>query len=216
MWNRFRLWLNRNDVKIIVWTLIIIGVYLVIKGINNFSKNEMQNQAIQSENTSIFDDTQYSEDDMAKLSTSENDYTTAKKITEKIIQVIYKARKNDDNLLKQDLVNMCSDRFIDNLTTPRRAITTENILLYVDEIDDINNYSITDIYKYGERNNIDRYIISMRFDDGKTAIVDSYMVIYIDKNNNTFSYDGNFMSLNAIESSDGYFKEIKNNGSNTF
>ncbi len=216
MWNRFRLWLNRNDVKIIVWTLIIIGVYLVIKGINNFSKNEMQNQAIQSENTSIFDDTQYSEDDMAKLSTSENDYTTAKKITEKIIQVIYKARKNNDNLLKQDLVNMCSDRFIDKLTTPRRAITTENILLYVDEIDDINNYSITDIYKYGERNNIDRYIISMRFDDGKTAIVDSYMVIYIDKNNNTFSYDGNFMSLNAIESSDGYFKEIKNNGSNTF
>ena len=216
MWNRFRLWLNRNDVKIIVWTLIIIGVYLVIKGINNFSKNEMQNQAIQSENTSIFDDTQYSEDDMAKLSTSENDYTTAKKITEKIIQVIYKARKNDDNLLKQDLVNMCSDRFIDNLTTPRRAITTENILLYVDEIDDINNYSITNIYKYGERNNIDRYIISLRFDDGKTAIADSYMVIYIDKNNNTFSYDGNFMSLNAIESSDGYFKEIKNNGSNTF
>lgn len=216
MWNRFRLWLNRNDVKIIVWTLIIIGVYLVIKGINNFSKNEMQNQAIESENTSIFDDTQYSEDDMAKLSTSENDYTTATKITEKIIQVIYKARKNDDNLLKQDLVNMCSDRFIDNLTTPRRAITTENILLYVDEIDDINNYSITNIYKYGERNNIDRYIISLRFDDSKTAIVDSYMVIYIDKNNNTFSYDGNFMSLNAIESSDGYFKEIKNNGSNTF
>ena len=158
MWNRFRLWLNKNDSKILIVVISILGIYLLIKGINSFFKEQQQlkssNYPIQ--NTSIFDDVEYTEDDLIEINNSEDDYQTVKKIEEKIINTIYVARRDNDNTQKQNLINMCSKKFIDNLTTARRTITSDNILDYVDNIDDINDYSITKIYKYGEKNNVAR------------------------------------------------------------
>lgn len=218
MWNKFRLWFNKNDSKILIVILAIIGIYSLIKGMNNFFKNQQQlkSEKYVTQNTSIFDDVEYKEDDLKEIDSSESDYQTVKKIEEKIINTIYLARKNNDDEQKQNLVNMCSDKFIENLTTARRTITKENILNYVDAVDNVNDYSIIKIYKYGEKNNVSKYVINLRFDDGGPAITDGYMIINIDKNNNTFSYDGTAMNTNGIYDKDENFEEIENKGSNIF
>lgn len=218
MWNRFRLWLNKNDSKILIVILAIIGIYSLIKGMNSFFKNQQQlkSEKYVTQNTSIFDDVEYKEEDLKEIDSFDSDYQTVKKIEEKIIKTIYLARKNNDDVQKQNLINMCSDKFIENLTTARRTITKENILNYVDAVDNVDDYSIIKIYKYGEKNNVSKYVINLRTDDGGPAIIDGYMIINIDKNNNTFSYDGTAMNINGIYDKDENFKEIENKGSNVF
>ena len=218
MWNRIRLWLNKNDFKILTFVIIVIGIYFLIKGMNNFFKNEQQakNNNYIVQNTSIFDDVQYKEDDLKEIDTSSSEYGIVKKIGEKIINTIYIAKKNNDDEQKQNLLNMCSTKFIDNLIRPRRAITKENILSFVFNVDNVNYYSLEKIYKYGEKNGVVKYIISLRFDDGSSAITDSYMIINIDKNNRTFSYDGTAMNTNGIYDEDNQFEAIENKGSNVF
>lgn len=218
MWNRIRLWLNKNDFKILTFAIIVIGIYFLIKGMNNFFKNEQQakNNNYIVQNTSIFDDVQYKEDDLKEIDTSSSEYGIVKKIGEKIINTIYIAKKNNDDEQEQNLLNMCSTRFIDNLIRPRRAITKENILSFVFNVDNVNYYSLGKIYKYGEKNRVVKYIISLRFDDGSSAITDSYMIINIDNNNKTFSYDGTAMNINSIYDEDDQFEAIEDKGSNVF
>ena len=218
MWNRIRLWLNKNDFKILTFVIIVIGIYFLIKGMNNFFKNEQQakNNNYIVQNTSIFDDVQYKEDDLKEIDTSSSEYGIVKKIGEKIIDTIYIAKKNNDDEQKQNLLNMCSTKFIDNLIRPRRAITKENILSFVFNVDNVNYYSLEKIYKYGEKNGVVKYIISLRFDDGSSAITDSYMIINIDNNNKTFSYDGTAMNINSIYDEDKQFEAIEDKGSNVF
>ena len=131
MWNRIRLWLNKNDFKILTFVIIVIGIYFLIKGMNNFFKNEQQakNNNYIVQNTSIFDDVQYKEDDLKEIDTSSSEYGIVKKIGEKIINTIYIAKKNNDDEQKQNLLNMCSTKFIDNLIRPRRAITKLIIII---------------------------------------------------------------------------------------
>ncbi len=95
MWNRIRLWLNKNDFKILTFVIIVIGIYFLIKGMNNFFKNEQQakNNNYIVQNTSIFDDVQYKEDDLKEIDTSSSEYGIVKKIGEKIINTIYIAKK---------------------------------------------------------------------------------------------------------------------------
>lgn len=218
MWNRIRLWLNKNDFKILTFVIIVIGIYFLIKGMNNFFKNEQQakNNNYIVQNKSIFDDVQYKEDDLKEIDTSSSEYGIVKKIGEKIINTIYIAKKNNDDEQKQNLLNMCSTKFIDNLIRPRRAITKENILSFVFNVDNVNYYSLEKIYKYGEKNGVVKYIISLRFDDGSSAITDSYMIINIDNNNKTFSYDGTAMNINSIYDEDNQFEAIEDKGSNVF
>lgn len=218
MWNRFRLWLNKNDFKILTIVIAIIGIYLLIKGMNSSFREQQQAKSdnYEVQNTSIFDDVEYKQDDLKQIDSSDNDYKIVKEIEENIIETIYLARKNDDDEQKQNLINMCSKKFIDNLTTARRTITSDNILDYVDKIDDINDYSITKIYKYGEKNNVAKYVANIKVDDGGPAIISGYMIINIDKNNRTFSYDGTAMNTNGIYDEDDQFEAIENKGSNVF
>ena len=218
MWNRFRLWLNKNDFKILTIVIAIIGIYLLIKGINSFFREQQQAKSdnYEIQNTSIFDDVEYKQDDLKQIDSSDNDYKIVKEIEENIIETIYLARKNDDDEQKQNLINMCSKKFIDNLTTARRAITAENILQYVDNVEDVNDYSIREMYKYGEKNNVAKYVANIKVDDGGPAIIDGYMIINIDKNNRTFSYDGTAMNTNGIYDEDNQFEAIENKGSNVF
>ena len=218
MWNRFRLWLNKNDFKILTIVIAIIGIYLLIKGMNSFFRGQQQAKSdnYEVQNTSIFDDVEYKQDDVKQIDSSDNDNKIVKEIEENIIETIYLARKNDDNEQKQNLINMCSKKFIDNLTTARRTITAENILQYVDNVEDVNDYSIREMYKYGEKNNVAKYVIDLKFDDGGPAIIDSYMIINIDKNNRTFSYDGSAMNINGVYDANEQFEAIENKGSNVF
>ena len=36
MWNRFRLWANKNEIKIITVIVCILGCYILIKGMNAY------------------------------------------------------------------------------------------------------------------------------------------------------------------------------------
>ena len=217
MWNKFRIWLNRNDFKIFVWVICIIGIYILLSGSTGFfskiSSSNTNDDDI--ENTTLLEDDKYNEENAIKLDSSQEEYKAVKLLEEKIINTIYNANKTDDTTIKQDLVNICSEQFKENLKTPKRTITTDNILIFVSKISDTKYYSVQDIYKYGEENNVAKYIVILRFDNKKTVIEDSCWVINIDKNNNTFSFDGQYMSMeNVYESATG-FDSIEKNESNS-
>lgn len=225
MWNRFKIWLNKNDFKIITIVLIITGIYLLIKGTNSYFKNEIKSKSenyveentTNCEDNSIFQDTEYSESDFNELSKSDEDYKLVNKIEEKFINTIYKANKNNDESAKKDLVNMCSARWIDSLTTERRVIGTDNILILLMEVNNVNDYSIDNIYKYGEKNNVEKYIVNLKFDDGNAAITNTYVMFNVDKENKTFAFDGNYMDLdNLMDNVLKGYPSIIANGSNGY
>lgn len=217
MWNKFRIWLNRNDFKIFVWVICIIGIYILLSGSTGFfskiSSSNTNDDDI--ENTTLLEDDKYNEENAIKLDSSQEEYKAVKLLEEKIINTIYNANKTDDTTIKQDLVNICSEQFKENLKTPKRTITTDNILIFVSKISDTKYYSVQDIYKYGEENNVAKYIVILRFDNKKTVIEDSCMVINIDKNNNTFSFDGQYMSMENVYESATDFDSIEKNESNS-
>ena len=118
-------------------------------------------------------------------------------------------------VLKQSLIDMCSEQFLDTLGYGKKYITTDNILSYIDDLNNINNYSIIKIYKIGEKNNVAKYAINLKLPDVEGTIVYNYMIINIDENNRTFSYDGNIEDLSEYAFDDQY-DTIENKGSNVF
>ena len=214
MWNKIRIWFNRNDFKILAWILAIICGYCVIKGANNYFRNVEHQQGEENLNTeqniSVASNTQYSDEDFSQIEEQTEDFSTAKNVVDKIINKIYWANEKDDVALKQDVLNMCSKTFIEKLTTDRRIMSADNILKYVTNVSGINNYSVQEIRQYGEEDNVKKYIVSIR-NESDVISTDYYMIVNIDYNNNTFSYDGTIMDLNYINNS---FDRIENNGSN--
>ena len=65
MWNKFRLWFNRNDTKILTIAVIIIGIMILIKSTNQMFKSAMEERNAEisanenTQNTSVFDGTEY-------------------------------------------------------------------------------------------------------------------------------------------------------------
>ena len=218
MWNRFRLWLNRNDSKIITIILCIIGFFIIIKGANSMLRERFleEKSKEESENTnSIFENAEYSKDNLNGLDKLSDEYKNANTVTKKIIRAIYNAGPDEAISAREDFIKMCSKKFIQNLTNPMTEVTTDNIMTFVFTVKDESFYSISNIYKYGEKDGIVRSIIGLRYDDKSTSIINSYMVINIDKNNNTFSYDGNFTNLSYIYGEEASFEAIENNGVNS-
>lgn len=217
MWNRFRLWLNRNDSRIIIIVLCIIVFFTVIKGTNRLLRESLlKEDSKNNENTnSIFDNTEYSKDNLNSLDKLSDEYKMASTVTQKIIKAIYKAGPEDEISAKEDLIKMCSKKFIKNPTDSRGDITTDTIMQFVFKVEDESFYSISNIYKYGEKDGISKYIIYLKYDDKNTSIINSYMVISIDKNNNTFSYDGNYTNLGYIYGKDVSYESIESNGVNS-
>ena len=217
MWNRFRLWLSRNEAKIITIALCIIGFLVLIKSANNIMRESfLENVSKESENTdSIFEGVEYSEENLNGLDKLSDEYKSANTVTKKIIRAIYNAGPDEAVSAREDFIKMCSKKFIQNLTNPRREVTTDNIMTFVFKVKDESFYSISNIYKYGEKDGIVKYIVDLRYDDKNTSIINSYLVINIDKNNNTFSYDGNFTNLSYIYGEEASFEAIENNGVNS-
>lgn len=217
MWNRFRLWLSRNEAKIITIALCIIGFLVLIKSANNIMRERfLENVSKESENTdSIFEGVEYSEENLNGLDKLSDEYKSANTVTKKIIRAIYNAGPDEAVSAREDFIKMCSKKFIQNLTNPRREVTTDNIMTFVFKVKDESFYSISNIYKYGEKDGIVKYIVDLRYDDKNTSIINSYLVINIDKNNNTFSYDGNFTNLSYIYGEEASFEAIENNGVNS-
>ena len=133
MWNRFRLWLSRNEAKIITIALCIIGFLVLIKSANNIMRERfLENVSKESENTdSIFEGVEYSEENLNGLDKLSDEYKSANTVTKKIIRAIYNAGPDEAVSAREDFIKMCSKKFIQNLTNPRREVTTDNIMTFV-------------------------------------------------------------------------------------
>lgn len=221
MWNRFKIWLNRNDFKIVTYIIVAVGIYIMLRGLDVFFENKREDEIKQieeniiNENTSDNEKKIYQESELLSIDSTFNEYKDIENVVKKIFNTSYQANKNDDKSLKQDIINMCSDEFIENLTTPKREITTDNILDYFLSVEKISNYSVEKIYKFNEKNNIRKYGIDLKFDDGGPAVINSYLMINMDYNNKTFSCDGSYYTLAAVDG-DIYMDFIENKGCNTF
>ena len=222
MWNKFRLWFNRNDTKILTIAVIIIGIMILIKSTNQMFKSAMEERNAEisanenTQNTSVFDGTEYDESLLNELDKTSDDYKIANKIIDKFLNNLYIANKNNDVSAKQKAIDMCSSKFIENLTTPKRTITTDNILDYLLKIDNKSNYSVENIYKYDEKNDVAKYIMILKYEDDVT-VEKSYMVFNADKTNMSFAFCGSYMELDYImENSSADFGSIENNGANGF
>lgn len=221
MLNKFKIWLNRNYLKIIVTVTILVLGYILLNRLDKFAESLQYVGQSDNENTVVTNESdntnvpEVNENDLDKVSSSTSEYKDVTKVAQKIINYIYLAQKSDDTSKKQDILNVCSNVFIDNLTTEKRTINTDNIMDYVFSVSNVNDYSVKNIVKYGENGNVKKYAVSIRFDNGSSAIIDSYMVINIDYDNKTFSYDGNVMSLDYVDSTNE-LENIENKKSNTF
>ena len=116
MWNRFRLWANKNEIKIITVIVCILGCYILIKGMNAFFRNQQQEKKSNYEvqNKSIFEDITLSEDGLQEIDKSSNEYQVVYTIEDKIINTIYIAKKNNDKDQKQSLIDII-DENVDSL-----------------------------------------------------------------------------------------------------
>ncbi len=221
MWNRFKIWLNRNDFKIVTYIIIAIGIYVMLRGLNVFFKNRSEEEKrqiaenINNENISIVQKKNYEENELIAIDSTSEEFNSIETVVKKIFNTSYQANKNNDENSKMDIINMCSNKFIENLTTPKREITTENILNYFFKVEKISDYSVEKVYKFNERNNIKKYGIVLKLDDGGPAIINSYFMINMDYNNKTFDCDGEYYTLSAIDG-EIYVDLIENKGCNTF
>ena len=221
MWNRFKIWLNRNDFKIVTYIIVAIGIYVMLRGLNVLFKNRSEEEKrqiaenINNENISVAQKKSYEENELISIDSTSEEFDNIETVVKKVFNTSYQANKNNDENSKMDIINMCSNKFIENLTTPRREITTENILNYFLKVENISNYSIGKMYQFNEKNNIKKYGLVLDFDDGGPAITSSYFMINMDYNNKTFNCDGNYFSLSAIDG-EIYEELIENKGCNTF
>ncbi len=223
MINKLKIWLNRNSFRITIIIIVLILGYTLLNRLNYFVGNIQDDEQIDGQISEAAGDSEsnnanvqeVNENDLDKVSSSTSEYKDVTKVAQKIINYIYLAQKSDDTSKKQDILNVCSNVFIDNLTTEKRTINTDNIMDYVFSVSNVNDYSVKNIVKYGENGNVKKYAVSIRFDNGSSAIIDSYMVINIDYDNKTFSYDGNVMSLDYVDSTNE-LENIENKKSNTF
>ena len=222
MWNRFKIWLNRNDFKIVGYILVIIVAYLMIKGLNVFFENQHEENIkkieanLESENTSVEDDKKIDVQSLDYINPDTEEHKKVDIVTKKIINIAYQARKSEDTELKEDIIGLCSKEFFSNLDALGKGeITTDNIMEYFIKIDNIDNYLTGKSYQINEKNNISKYAVVLRYDDGVGAVIDSYIVFNLDYNNNTFSYDGIYYNSSAINS-DINEDTIESNGNNIF
>jgi len=215
--NKFKLWLNRNDFKIIIITIIIIMTYILLKSMGSYNKKdeeiEKQENTYSYENNVVSNNTS---NNFILSDKSKEDSQDIISIAEKIITTIYQANLNNDNIsLKQEIYNMFPDEVIEDLLNSGENINVNSILNFTFYVDDIKNYKIGKVYKGKEENNIVQYAVVLRYQKDENNPIDKYLVINMDYNNSTFSYGGIVNNLDDFDSS-GELCEIKNKGSNSF
>lgn len=225
MINRFKIWFNRNNYKIMMIIVITIILYAAIKGLNSYSQSSLKNSDNivaksdiydQLEGEYLFEDKENIET-YEKVNTSEEEYNIVQSIFKNLLDKIANARKNDDSEIKEELYDMCLDDFIDEMTSIEEEPDVDNILNYYPgvETSTIDKYYIGEIYRFYRNNEVKGYIIETRYDMGNNNYENNFMVIYVDYENNTFLYGGGYASLERIDTSIDV-DSIDDNGGNTF
>lgn len=217
--NKFKLWLNRNDFKILIIIIIVLMGHILLKGLGSYYYETKTGREEKSENTSSYHNevnVSLREEDLEQLDKSSEESQKIIVVIQKIMNSIYQANLSNDNLsLRQDIYNMISDQAIQSFLNDGESISVDSILNYIFYVDDISNYAIGKIYKCNENSNIVKYAIVLRYQKNMRDPVDNYLIINMDYNNNTFSYDGMVSDLNEIDIT-GKLNDIKNKGNNIF
>ena len=226
MINKFKIWFNRNNYRIMIIVLEIMIGYGIIYGLNKYFKEYSQadnntqeiinNAYIKTEGDYLFKDKSNLET-YQQIDSSIEEYKTAKNILNIIFNKIINARENNDESTKQELYNMCSDNFIKEMTTWQKAPNKENILDYYvgANRNNINKYYVGEIFNYYENKDIKGYLVESRCNIGNNGYENSYILIYVDYSTKAFLYGGGYQNLNGIDSTID-IKTISDKGGNTF
>lgn len=217
--NKFRLWLNRNDLKILLVIIFIFMIHILLKGTKNDSIKNDKETVKENENTYLYRNDVVNDkqsENYIQLDQSTEEYQKIVFVTQKIVNSFYQVNVNNDNAsLREDIYHMFSDAVIQDLLSQGNTINAEHILEYIFYVDDVKNYAIGQIYKGREENNIAKYAVVLRNKGNERNPIDNYLMLHMDYKNNTFSYEGMVSSLSDVDSS-GELCEIRNKGSNCF
>ena len=227
MINRFKIWFNRNNYKIMMTVVALIVGYATIRGLNNYFKNFKEDSEKNATTTqsSIYKqlDGEYlfeNKNDIntyTKVNSSEDEYGVVQNIIKNIFNKVAKANQSNNSEIKSELYDICLDNFLDDMTSYNKEPSEENILDYYPgvTVNNINKYYVGEIYRFYQNGDIKGYIVDMRYDLGNNNYEKNLIVIYADYKNKTFSYSGGHARLEGINCSIDV-DSISANGGNTF
>ena len=219
MINRFKIWFNRNDMKIITIIVIIVLGSLIIKNLNNHYKKQIEKEKLSTENTTteekITKSPIQSEDDLQKVNEQTDEYKKVTTVLNIILKNLHLAQENNDQSAKENVFNFCTDEVKNRIVVRGRAITTDNISEHLSGVEDMGYLTLDGIFKFDDNNNVKRYVAKEIYDNHGPATYARYMIINMDYNNNTFSYDGEFLVLSYIDYNKK-IEKIENKGNNVF
>lgn len=218
--NRFKLWLNRNDFKILVMILIISMGYVLLNSMkSNDTRRDNQSSNTISRNVSLNENVtqnNITKEDFTQLDKSTEESQKVINVMQKLINILYQVNISSDNLsLRQDIYNMFSEDTIQDLINQGENVSEESILNFIISVDNISNYVIGNIYRCMENDNVVKYAVLLRNNRNERNPIDNYLVINIDYNQSTFSYSEIVSDLSQVNCSET-LSAIENKGSNTF
>ena len=218
---KFKLWLNRNAIKIIFILIFVIIFYYLIRQSDEYYErrmNDMEN--LKNVTADLEDDEEYDEDtiidnmNLSQIDESSDEYKIVEKSVKKLLNAIYMAETNPNDIsLRKSLYDMVTEGFNLSVSDTDEVIDTENILDFILYVDNVNSYSIEDVYKYKDMGSVTRYVVKLNYKIDGEEDEEIYNVFNIDTNNNTFSYDGVAVTLEMVRDMEDV-TEIENKGSN--
>lgn len=218
--NKFKLWLSRNDFKILLVVVCFVVIYIFIKNINHYYetiRKEEQNTANLVENVAV-GETENTEVQVAlqEMDSSSEEFTQVSAAIEKLLTAMYQAKNSEDATVKQQLYNLFSEELLEEMFREDGTATAtgNSILNYISNIDTLEKYSVGKILAFSENNHVVRYVVEEVYQVSEDRNVTIYMVINIDYNHKTFSYDGNVSDAESVKS-DKKIDFIVDNGSNS-
>lgn len=228
--NKFRLWISRNGFRVFIICAFLLMIYFFIKYLNDSYRDDLETQ--KQEVLSEIRETQKQEDSVLNRTEQEQivknsnlgqvvdtsiEYEKVSNVVNKILTYINQANLTTDNAqLKQDIYHMFSDALVEKLSgMPGSTFGADSILNFTFYVDDISQYTVQNVYTLNENRNVKRYLVELSYNNLNQTSLLSYLMINMDYDHNTFSYDGTFSQEEDI-TGNKKIEAIENKGSNTF
>lgn len=220
MGNKFKLWFNRNGRRVILIIIGILLIYFIIARIDNYYGE--QEDTFRYDLADISYDMEYEEVaekmNLTDIESPSDEYNQVSQVVNKFAQTIYQANLTGDEELRNNIVNMLTESYIETGSDINELVDVDNVLDYCPYIENINNFSIKQIDKYSEQGSVSIYIVTVnnRFEDeGEVVENESLLALHMDYGNHTFAFDKPLLYLADAVNLEN-LGEIDNNGSNTF
>lgn len=235
MTNAFKLWLSKNSSKIFAGILLILFVYLFLKGIDTHyaDKNKKRDDALAERekriiaNSARVDGKSTTSDskneindnyviELNKIKKNTEEHNDVYNILIKLLNLAYDANQSDNNLTaKKDMYDVFSDDLIKQLSNNEKKVSVENVTEYFFDIESLEDFSASNLYEYSKYNNVSRYAYVIRYQKEGYVPYYGFVLISVDYNNRTFCYDGLIEDIDEVDK-DKKIEMIENKGSNIF